>query len=100
MAEIISVLYREYKIRTSNHMVMIFYDLCMPMAYLLVFGLGLAGLTHNQVTWHGAEMPYVAFVLAGVLAATSFGTAMGAAWGFFTDRDNGIFYEFLTYPIG
>ena len=29
-----------------------------------------------------------------------FGIAIGTAWGFFTDRDNGIFYEFLTYPMG
>src|ERR1044072_7829080 len=100
MTQVTAVLYCEYKIRTSNHLVMSLYALCLPMAYLLVFGVGLAGLTHNQVTWRGAEMPYVAFVLAGVLSGNSVGTALGAAWGFFTDRDNGIYYEFLTYPIG
>jgi len=59
-----------------------------------------AGLTNNRVIWRGTEIPYVAFFLAAVLSGTSFGGAMGAAWGFFTDRDNGIFYEFLTYPLG
>jgi ABC-2 type transport system permease protein len=100
MHAILAVLYREYKIRTSNHLVMIFYDLCLPMAYLVVFGVGLAGVTQNRVVWRGAEFPYVTYFLAGVLAMTSFGSGMGAAWGFFTDRDNGIFYEFLTYPMG
>jgi ABC-2 type transport system permease protein len=100
MHSILAVLYREYKIRTSNHLVMIFYDLCLPMGYLLVFGAGLAGVTRNRVVWEGVELPYVSYFLAGVLAMTSFGIAMGAAWGFFTDRDNGIFYEFLTYPLG
>ena len=99
MQSLLAVLYREYKLRTSNHLVMVFYDLCLPMCYLLVFGSGLAGVTQNRVVWEGAQLPYVSFFLAGVLAMTSFGIAMGAAWGFFTDRDNGIFYEFLTYPM-
>ena len=29
----------------------------------------------------------------------SFGIASNTAWSFFLDRDNGIFYEMLTYPI-
>jgi ABC-type multidrug transport system permease subunit len=29
----------------------------------------------------------------------SFGIAANTAWGFFVDRDNGIFYEMLTYPM-
>ena len=28
-----------------------------------------------------------------------FGIASNTAWSFFMDRDNGIFYEMLTYPI-
>ena len=99
MHSILAVLYREYKIRTSNYLVMVFYDLCLPMGYLMVFGAGLAGVTQNHVVWGGSDLPYSAYLLAGVLAMTSFGSGMGAAWGFFTDRDNGIFYEFLTYPM-
>ena len=29
----------------------------------------------------------------------SFGIASNTAWSFFLDRDNGIFYEMLTYPM-
>ena len=29
----------------------------------------------------------------------SFGIAINTAYGFFVDRDNGILYEFLTYPM-
>jgi ABC-2 type transport system permease protein len=29
----------------------------------------------------------------------SFGIASNTAWSFFMDRDNGIFYEMLTYPL-
>jgi ABC-2 type transport system permease protein len=29
----------------------------------------------------------------------SFSIASNTAWGFFMDRDNGIFYEMLTYPM-
>ncbi len=100
MHAILAVLYREYKVRTSNYLVMIFYDLCMPMGYLLVFGTGLAGITRNHIAWGGSEVSYASYLLAGVMAMTSIGSGMGAAWGFFTDRDNGIFYEFLTYPLG
>jgi len=42
---------------------------------------------------------YNDFFLGGVLAMASFGIASNTAWGFFLDRDNGIFYEMLTYPL-
>ena len=29
----------------------------------------------------------------------SFGIASNTAWSFFLDRDNGIYYEMLTYPM-
>ncbi len=99
MKAILAVLYREYKIRSTSK-IWIFYDLCLPLGYLLIFGVGVGRMTERRIVWGGADLSYVAFFLAGVLAMTSFGGAMGAAWGFFTDRDNGIFYEFLTYPMG
>jgi ABC-2 type transport system permease protein len=34
-----------------------------------------------------------------VLGMASFGIASNTAWSFFMDRDNGIFYEMLTYPM-
>jgi ABC-2 type transport system permease protein len=42
---------------------------------------------------------YSAFFLAGVLSMASFGIASNTSWSFFLDRDNGIFYEMLTYPM-
>src|SRR3990172_6141868 len=42
---------------------------------------------------------YNAFFLAGVLGMASFGIASNTSWSFFLDRDNGIFYEMLTYPM-
>ena len=42
---------------------------------------------------------YNAFFLAGVLGMASFGIASNTSWSFFLDRDNGIFYEMLTYPL-
>ena len=34
-----------------------------------------------------------------MIAMTAFSVAMNTAWGFFMDKDSGIFYELLTYPI-
>ena len=99
MQPILAIFYREYKIRATN-MVLLFYDLCLPLGYLLIFGLGFTRVTQDQILWADAKLSYSAFFLGGVLAMSGFGIAIGTAWGFFTDRDNGIFYEFLTYPLG
>jgi ABC-type transport system involved in cytochrome c biogenesis permease component len=42
---------------------------------------------------------YNSFFLGGVLAMASFGIAANTSWSFFLDRDNGIFFEMLTYPL-
>ncbi|MBI4461089.1 MAG: ABC transporter permease [Acidobacteria bacterium] len=99
MQAILAIFYREYKIRATN-MVWLFYDLCLPLGYLLIFGLGFTRVTQDQILWADARLSYSAFFLGGVLAMSGFGIAIGTAWAFFTDRDNGIFYEFLTYPLG
>ena len=99
MHPILAVLYREYKIRVTN-MVWLFYDLCLPLGYLLIFGVGFTRVTQDRILWGEAQLSYGAYFLGGVLAMAGFGIAIGTAWGFFTDRDNGIFYEFLTYPMG
>src|SRR5690242_13728651 len=91
-----AVMVREAKIRATNAM-FIFWDLFYPLAYLLVFGLGI-----NSTLGFGealAGVNYNAFFLAGVLGMASFGIASNTAWSFFLDRDNGIFYEMLTYPL-
>ncbi|MGA9118534.1 MAG: ABC transporter permease [Bacteroidota bacterium] len=98
MSMILAVMYREFKIRTTS-MTWLFYDLLVPLAYLLLFGLSFnAALGGGFI--HGPErISYNAFFLPGVLAMSSFGIAINTAYGFFVDRDNGIFYEFLTYPM-
>jgi len=91
-----AVLVREAKIRATNS-VFIFWDLVYPLGYLLVFGIGVnasLGFTSGL-----AGVDYNAFFLAGVLGMASFGIASNTSWSFFLDRDNGIFYEMLTYPM-
>jgi ABC-2 type transport system permease protein len=92
------IFYREYKIRTTN-LVWLFFDILVPLAYLLVFGLGFTRTMGADFTVGGRPVSYDAFFLGGVLAMASFGIAMNTSWGWFMDRDNGIFYEMLTYPV-
>jgi ABC-2 type transport system permease protein len=94
---LLAVMYREGKIRATN-ITFIFWDLFYPLLYLLVFGVGIdhtLGFT-SPATF---GLDYNAFFLAGVLAMASFGIASNTSWSFFMDRDNGIFYEMLTYPL-
>jgi ABC-type multidrug transport system permease subunit len=91
-----AVMTREAKIRATN-LLFIFWDLLYPLGYLLVFGVGVnasLGFTAGI-----ASVEYNAFFLAGVLSMASFGIAANTSWSFFLDRDNGIFYEMLTYPM-
>jgi len=95
MTAIAAVLYREGKIRATN-LTFIFWDVFYPLGYLLVFGVG---MTHALGTPAMAGVDYNSFFLGGVLGMASFGIASNTAWSFFMDRDNGIFYEMLTYPL-
>jgi len=91
-----AIMAREGKIRVTN-LLFIFWDLFYPLGYLLVFGVGInssLGFTTGDLT-----IGYNAFFLAGVLSMASFGIASNTSWSFFMDRDNGIFYEMLTYPM-
>jgi ABC-2 type transport system permease protein len=87
-------MYREGKIRATNAL-FVFWDVVYPLGYLLVFGVGI----NRALGFSGLPTDYHAFFLAGVLGMASFGIAANTAWSFFMDRDNGIFYEMLTYPI-
>ena len=91
-----AVLIREAKIRATNW-TFIFWDLLYPLGYLLVFGLGMNASLGFTSELNGLD--YNAFFLAGVLGMASFGIASNTSWSFFLDRDNGIFYEMLTYPL-
>lgn len=91
-----AMLYREAKIRTTN-VTFIFWDLFYPLCYMLVFGVGINSAIGSPIGNAGVD--YNAFFLGGVLAMASFGIAANTSWSFFLDRDNGIFFEMLTYPL-
>src|SRR5256885_13120886 len=84
------------KIRATNF-TFIFWDLFFPLLYMLVFGVGVNSAL-GAPTGIG-NVSYNEFFLAGVLAMASFAIASNTSWSFFLDRDNGIFYEMLTYPM-
>ncbi len=96
MVAIAAVLHREGKIRITNY-TFLFWDLLYPLGYLLVFGVGMNDALGWRLPSRGVD--YHAFFLAGVLGMASFGIASNTAWSLFMDRDNGIFYEMLTYPM-
>jgi ABC-2 type transport system permease protein len=91
-----AILYREARVRATN-VTFIFWDLFYPLVYLLVFGVGMSRAM--GIAGPAPAGDYNAFFLAGVLGMASFGIASNTAWSFFMDRDNGIFYEMLTYPM-
>jgi ABC-2 type transport system permease protein len=96
MSALRAIIAREGKIRATN-LTFIFWDLFYPLGYLLVFGVGINASLGFSTGDPGVS--YSAFFLAGVLSMASFGIASNTSWSFFLDRDNGIFYEMLTYPM-
>ncbi len=96
MNGLVAVLSREVRIRATN-MTFIFWDIFFPIAYMLVFGVGIDRAIGFQTP--GLTVGYDSFFLAGVLAMASFSIASNTAWSFFMDRDNGMFREMLTYPL-
>ncbi|MBI2069862.1 MAG: ABC transporter permease [Elusimicrobia bacterium] len=98
MSAVAAVFYRDYRHRRTN-IGFVFWDLFVPVAYLTLFGLGFERMMGGDLAIGGISASYTDFFLAGVLAMSSFGIAMNTSWGFFMDKDSGIFYELLTYPI-
>ena len=96
MKEVLRVLYREYKFRTTN-LAFLIWDIFVPIAYLLIFGYGFQRSIGD--TFAGSSVDYASFFVAGILSMTCFGVAMNTSWRFFMERENGIFYELLTYPV-
>ena len=96
MTGLTAMLFREARLRATNA-TFIFWDVVYPLAYLLVFGVGMSSALGGNFAGMGAG--YSEFFLAGVLGMASFGIASNTAWSLFMDRDNGIFYEMLTYPL-
>jgi ABC-2 type transport system permease protein len=93
-----AVFYRDYRQRITN-IGWLIWDLLVPVAYLMLFGVGFDRAMTADFIIAGAQVDYVAFLLPGVLAMTCFGVAMNTSWGVFMDKDSGIFYEMLTYPV-
>jgi ABC-2 type transport system permease protein len=96
MQAIAAILYREALIRATN-VTFLFWDLVYPLFYMLVFGVGINYGLGEPLALGGGD--YNSFFLAGALGMASFGIASNTAWSFFLDRDNGIFFEMLTYPL-
>lgn len=98
MSSIAGVIYRDWRQRITN-LGFVFWDLFVPVAYLMLFGTGFDRALAQSFVVDGREFAYTAFLLPGVIAMTAFSVAMNTSWGFFMDKDSGIFYELLTYPI-
>lgn len=98
MKGIAAIFYRDYRQRMTN-IGFVFWDLFAPLAYLTLFGLGFERMIGTAPVIEGQTFGYTAFLVPGILAMVSFSVAMNTSWGFFMDKDSGIFYELLTYPI-
>ncbi len=98
MNPVLAVMYREYLIRRTS-LTWMFFDLMVPLLYLLMFGVAFDRAIGASFLIDGTAVRYNAFFIAGVLSMSCFGNAVNQSYGIFVDRDNGIFYEHLTYPL-
>lgn len=98
MNGIAAVVHRDWRQRITN-IGFVFWDLFVPIAYLSLFGTGFDRALSTSFVVDGQPLEYTAYLLPGVIAMTAFSVAMNTAWGFFMDKESGIFYELLTYPI-
>lgn len=98
MKGLIAILYRESIIRVTSPL-WLFFDLMVPVLYLLMFGVGFNAALTTGIEMDGSALSYNDFFVAGVVGMACFGLAMNQSYGFFVDRESGIFYETLTYPI-
>ena len=98
MKGVTAVFYRDYRQRITN-IGFVFWDMFVPLAYLTLFGMGFERALGTSLVVSEQAVEYTTFLLPGVIAMISFSVAMNASWGFFMDKDSGIFYELLTYPI-
>jgi ABC-type multidrug transport system permease subunit len=93
-SRLLAVAGREVRFRFSNFG-WLFWDLCYPSGYLLALGAGLSGLLVGEI----AGGSYAAFLLPGILVMAAQTPAVNSSWALFMDRDNGILFEHLTYPL-
>jgi ABC-2 type transport system permease protein len=95
---ITAVFFRDYRQRMTN-IGFVFWDLFVPLAYLVLFGIGFERMMGSSIALEDQAFSYTTFLVPGVLGMVTFSVAMNTSWGFFMDKDSGIFYELLTYPI-
>ncbi len=98
MSGVTAVFFRDYRQRMTN-IGFVFWDLFVPLAYLVLFGMGFERMMTSTIPLEGQSFSYTTFLVPGVLGMVTFSVAMNTSWGFFMDKDSGIFYELLTYPI-
>jgi ABC-2 type transport system permease protein len=98
MTGIAAIMYRDWRQRITN-IGFVFWDVLVPVLYLALFGTGFNSAFAHDLVVEGRTFEYTAYLLPGVLAMTAFSVAMNTAWTFFMDKDSGIFWELLTYPI-
>ncbi len=98
MKVVLAVMYREYLIRRTS-LTWMFFDVIVPLLYLLLFGVAFDRALGTSFVMDGISVRYNSFFLPAVISMSCFGNAINQSYGFFIDRDNGIFYEHLTYPL-
>src|SRR3972149_5328351 len=98
MREVLAVVYREYLIRRTSPL-WLFFDMAVPLLYLVMFGVAFDKALGTGLSLEKGPIQYNEFFLAGVLSMTCFGSGINQSYGCFIDRDNGIFFEFLTSPM-
>lgn len=94
----LAILYRDYRQRMTN-ISLVFWDILAPVAYLIIFGTGFESMIKVIPTLNHDALTYPEFLLPGILGMITFGIGVNTSWGFFTDKDSGIVFEMLTYPI-
>jgi ABC-type multidrug transport system permease subunit len=98
MRGILAVLFWDYRFRSTNY-AYLFWDLFVPISYLLIFGYGFEKALSGSSMLGQGHTNYASFFFAGILTMTTFNISMQSSWRFFMERESGIFYEVLTYPI-
>jgi len=98
MNAINAVFYRDYRLRRTNPF-LLFWDVAAPLAYLVLLGVGYERLMGDTLVIGGQSLKYTAFLVPGVLGFVTFSIAVNSSWGFFMDKDSGIFHEMQTYPL-
>lgn len=98
MDAVSAVFHRDYCLRRNSPSLM-FWDVVAPLAYLVLLGIGYERLMGESLVIDGQNLKYTAFLVPGVLGFVTFSIAVNSAWGFFMDKDSGIFHEMQTYPL-